>query len=159
MERAGEISPVGSDGFNEDIMADKIPIKVTGIPEALSNLRKYKSKKKEQIKDELEIGGRKVELLAKDVVPVKSGILKSSITTDISNIDFLVVKVGTNVKYAPYVEFGHKQTPGRFVPAIGKRLVAKFVLAQPYLYPAFFSQENEIVKAIGRVLKKDIGLK
>lgn len=26
-------------------------------------------------------------------------------------------------KYASYVEFGHSQTPGRYVPAIGKRLV------------------------------------
>ncbi|MBP3410476.1 MAG: HK97 gp10 family phage protein [Clostridia bacterium] len=29
--------------------------------------------------------------------------------------------------YASYVEYGHKQKPGRFVPAIGKRLVNRFV--------------------------------
>lgn len=28
----------------------------------------------------------------------------------------LVLEVGTNVKYAKYVEYGHKQRPGRFVP-------------------------------------------
>jgi len=123
-------------------MADRIPIKVNGLPEALSKLRKYQSKKKEQIKDELKIGALKVETLAKDAVPVKTGRLKSSIAIDESDIARLVARVGTDVKYAPYVELG-----------------TKVMGARPYLYPAFFSQENEIVKAIGRVLKKDIGLK
>lgn len=35
---------------------------------------------------------------------------------------YYTVKVINPVKYASYVEFGHRQTPGRFVPAIGKRL-------------------------------------
>lgn len=34
------------------------------------------------------------------------------------------------VEYAPYVEFGHRQTPGRFVPAIGKRLKKGWVDGQ-----------------------------
>jgi len=123
-------------------MADRIPIKVNGIPEALSKLRKYQSGKKEQIKDELKIGAFKVETLAKDVVAVKTGHLRSKITVDETDIARLITRVGTNVKYAPYVEFG-----------------TKVMGARPYLFPAFFSQENEIVKAIGRVLKKDIGLK
>lgn len=36
--------------------------------------------------------------------------------------DSYVVWVYNPVHYASYVEFGHRQTPGRFVPAIGKRL-------------------------------------
>ena len=31
------------------------------------------------------------------------------------------------VEYASYVEYGHRQQPGRFVPAIGKRLVYSWV--------------------------------
>lgn len=31
------------------------------------------------------------------------------------------------VEYAEYVEYGHRQHPGRFVPAIGKRLVHSWV--------------------------------
>ena len=122
-------------------MADKITIKINGIPEALAKLKKYQFRKKDQIKDELRIGAFKVEALAKDVVPVATGLLKSSITTDESDIAILITRVGTNKKYAPYVEFG-----------------TKIMAARPYLFPAFFSQENEIVKAIGRVLKKDIGI-
>lgn len=30
-------------------------------------------------------------------------------------------------EYASYVEFGHRQTPGRYVPALGKRLKASWV--------------------------------
>ena len=37
------------------------------------------------------------------------------------------------VAYAPYVEYGHRQTPGRYVPAIGKRLVKSWVEGQHFL--------------------------
>lgn len=37
------------------------------------------------------------------------------------------------VEYASYVEFGHRQTPGRYVPAIGKRLKASWVDGQYFL--------------------------
>ena len=37
------------------------------------------------------------------------------------------------VYYASYVEYGHRQTPGRYVPAIGKRLVASWVEGQHFL--------------------------
>lgn len=122
-------------------MADQITIKVNGIPEALSKLKKYQFKKKEQIKQELIKGAFRVEALAKDNVPVDTGRLRGSITVDPSDIALLVTRVGTDTKYAPFVEFGTKVMEGR-----------------AYLFPAFFSQENEIVKAIGRVLKKDIGI-
>lgn len=36
--------------------------------------------------------------------------------------DTYVIEVRNDVKYASYVEFGHRQTPGRYVPAIGKCL-------------------------------------
>ena len=123
-------------------MADKIPIKVNGLPEALSMLKKYQSRKKKQIKDELEIGANQIETLAKQTAPFKTGRLSASITTDLRELALLVAKVGTHVTYAPHQEFG-----------------TKFMAAQPYLYPSFFSYENEIVKAIGKVLRKDIGLK
>lgn len=35
---------------------------------------------------------------------------------------YYIVKVINPVKYASYVEFGHRQTPGRYVPALGKCL-------------------------------------
>ena len=35
--------------------------------------------------------------------------------------------INNGVFYASYVEYGHRQTPGRYVPAIGKRLKKSFV--------------------------------
>lgn len=40
------------------------------------------------------------------------------------------VVVTNNVHYASYVEYGHRQSPGRFVPAIGKRLKKHWVKGQ-----------------------------
>lgn len=37
------------------------------------------------------------------------------------------------VKYAPYVEYGHRQQKGRYVPALGKRLVQGFAPGKFYL--------------------------
>lgn len=36
-------------------------------------------------------------------------------------------EIYNNIEYAPYVENGHRQEVGRYVPAIGKRLVRSFV--------------------------------
>lgn len=123
-------------------MANEITIKVNGIPEALDMLKKYQRRKKEQIKDELRIGAFKIEGLAKETVPFDTGRLSGSITIDDSDIKVLVERVGSDVSYAPYIEFG-----------------TKHMEARPYLFPAFFSYENDIIKAIGRILKRDIGVR
>ena len=36
--------------------------------------------------------------------------------------NFLVIEIINPVEYASYVEFGHRQQPGRYVPALGKQL-------------------------------------
>lgn len=38
-----------------------------------------------------------------------------------------IVIVENPVKYASYVEYGHRQEPGRYVPALGKRLKQSWV--------------------------------
>jgi HK97 gp10 family phage protein len=89
---------------------------------------------------------------------VQTDRLRSSIVTEMS-ADHQSATVGANVEYAPYVEFGHAQEVGRFIPiqgftrlkesvlingkrktayaAIGGfRLVNPFAPAYPFLYPA-----------------------
>jgi hypothetical protein len=41
--------------------------------------------------------------------------------------DSYTIEVINPMTYAPYVEFGHRQTPGRYVPAIGKQLKSNWV--------------------------------
>lgn len=47
--------------------------------------------------------------------------------------DTYTIEVINPVEYASYVEFGHRQEPGRYVPAIGKRLKAAWVDGQYFL--------------------------
>lgn len=56
--------------------------------------------------------------------PVDTGRLRSSLTQKVEEYEG---RIGTNVEYAPFVEYGHSQEVGRFVGAIGKRLVAPWV--------------------------------
>ncbi len=61
----------------------------------------------------------------KMATPLDTGRLRSSITHQF--LSEMTGLVGTNVGYAPFIEFGHTQTPGRYVPAINRRLVASWV--------------------------------
>ena len=86
---------------------------------------------------------------AQDLCPVDTGLLRDSIThaynDDGSQVTLLV---GTNVYYAPFVELGHKQQPGRFVPKIKKRLKRSWVPGKPFLRPAFENHRDEIEQII-----------
>lgn len=99
----------------------------------------------------LEMCGGKAETYAKKLCPVDTGNLRLSITHQRSGNDTEII--GTAVKYAPYVEFGHHQEVGRYVPAIGKRLVKDFVPGKPYLAPAL---ENH-VSEYEQIFKDELG--
>lgn len=47
-----------------------------------------------------------------------------------------------NIEYAPYVENGHRQEVGRYVPAIGKRLVNGFVEGRHMLRNGMFDLQK-----------------
>lgn len=89
----------------------------------------------------LEICGGKAETYAKKECPVDTGRLKGSITHQQEN-EYTEI-IGTNTEYAPYVEYGHHQEVGRYVPAIGARLVADFVPGHPYLRPSLENHMSE----------------
>ncbi len=67
--------------------------------------------------------------------PVKKGYLKRSwgITSVVQNGDVWQIDVINPAEYAIYVEEGHRQEVGRYVNAIGKRLVTPFVEGQHML--------------------------
>ena len=96
----------------------------------------------EAIYNALEIIGNKGADNAAALAPVDTGRLKNSITSEVSK-DEKAVYIGTNVEYAASVEFGHHQEVGRYVPALGARLVNEFVPAQPYIKPAMVNHINE----------------
>jgi phage gpG-like protein len=95
--------------------------------------------------------GGTAETYAKKACPVDTGRLRSSITHQKQDEDTMLV--GSNVEYAPYVELGHSQEPGRYVPAIKKRLVASHVDGKPFLRPAIENHTAEYVQIIENEMK------
>lgn len=61
---------------------------------------------------------------------ITGGTLRRGWTVDDKTLmfgDTYVINVFNNIFYCTYVENGHRQTPGRYVPAIGKRLKKSWV--------------------------------
>ena len=61
---------------------------------------------------------------------ITGGTLKRGWTVDDKTLmfgDTYVINVFNNIFYCTYVENGHRQTPGRYVPAISKRLKKSWV--------------------------------
>ena len=138
---------------------------VKGIPEVIANLKMYQLIKTQAIKDRLKKQAFKIELSAKEMVPVDTGRLRASISTNWAGSPMgegktggkaksgdgtkkpagpkeLVYVVGSNVEYAEGVEHGTSKREGT-----------------PYLFPAYFMHEGETVKAIGVIMKMDVKLK
>lgn len=66
----------------------------------------------------------------------------------------VTVRVINPVKYASYVEYGHRQKPGRFVPAIGKRLKKSWVEGKFFLTRSEMELESELPAIIERKLER-----
>ena len=58
------------------------------------------------------------------------------------------------VEYSSYVEFGHRQEPGRFVPALGKKLKSAWVNGHFMLTISEKELESQLPKIIERKLTK-----
>ena len=116
-----------------------------------SNLGEVLNATDKQIQMAAEIIGGKAESYAKVACPKVTGNLRNSITHTTEDNGHTVV-IGTSVEYAPYVELGHHQQPGRYVPAIGKRLVASYVPGKPFLRPAIEENIDEYRAIIKRIL-------
>ena len=71
---------------------------------------------------------------------VDTGNLRGSLTYAHDDKEIVI---GTNVEYAAAVELGHRQEVGRYVPAIGKRLVNAHVPGKPFLKPAITEHMDE----------------
>lgn len=56
--------------------------------------------------------------------------------------------------YPIYVEYGHRQQPGRYVPAIGKRLVKAWVPGQFMLTKSRYEMEGRVQAIISAHMKK-----
>lgn len=68
----------------------------------------------------------------KQKTPVDIGTLRRSwqVGEVVRHGDYLEIEIYNPVEYAEFVEYGHRQEPGRYVPALGKRLKQSYVPGQ-----------------------------
>lgn len=78
--------------------------------------------------------------------PVKTGNLRRSWTrSSVYKINgSKSVEIGSSLEYAKAVEEGHKQEVGRYVPAIGKKLVNEYVEGKHMLRDSFTLAEQSL---------------
>ena len=73
--------------------------------------------------------------IAKKNTPVDIGQLRHG--WDVQEASAERIVLSNNTEYAEYVEYGHRQKPGRYVPKLGKRLKHSWVRGQ------FFAARSE----------------
>ena len=92
-----------------------------------------------------EQAGRRMLDIVRPLTPVEGGGLRESwrLAGMIQEGQLLRVEIENSAEYASFVEEGHRQTPERFVPVIGKTLVEDFVPGQFFLRAAEDIYRNE----------------
>ena len=133
----------------EIIGLDKLEIKL----EHLGNLN---------LKDTLSKAGVLVMDAAKEKCPVDTGTLRNSITYEVEGN---TCEIGTNMSYAPYVEFGTglyavngdgRQTSWKYKTDDGAWHTTKGQKAQPFLQPSLLENKATILNMFNEGVKEEV---
>lgn len=134
--------------------SSKIKVQFDGLKEFQKIIEEMEKEKEQLMIDTIkELAGRLLRKVIKRT-PSDTGNLRRNWTvSDVrKNGENYEIEVSNSAEYASYVEFGHRQTPGRFVPAIGKRLKKSWVKGKFMLTIS----ENELQKQAPAVIEKKI---
>lgn len=119
---------------------------------------------KQRLETALEICGQVAEGYAKEKCPVgeiNGGTLRNSITHNVIPDEKAVI-IGTNVEYAPYVEFGTgifaeeggRQTPWSYKDVAGNWHYTRGRKPKPYLRPAINDHKDAYDSAFSKFFYK-----
>lgn len=111
-------------------MSKKITIEIEGLEKTQFKLKNLNLIKTQKVKEVVRDSAYTVERNAKRDCPVDTGRLRASISTTFHK-DGFTAEVGTNVEYAPYIEFGTSK-----------------MKSQPFLHPAY---KQEIIKFLAKL--------
>lgn len=124
------------------------------------NTAEFKAGFERGIKAGLEAVGQQAERDVKELTPTgesyeghTGGTLKNKITHEVRGES---VFVGSPTKYSPYVELGHHQKPGRYVPRLGKRLKKSWVDPRPFLKPGIMSGLGQYKELLEMYIKMNL---
>lgn len=123
-------------------MSIAIKCDVKGIKEFQNAMRNFDSAVQKHVHRQLASWAADVKALAKELVPVRTGHLRSSIYAKISE---WVVEIGAETTYAMFVEFG-----------------TRYMQARPYLYPAiqtYLPQLEQVIREAVEVAKAEAGFR
>lgn len=143
-------------------------IQVRGLDEVLSRLNEAQT---DELCTEI-VKGVTARLIdgAKKLTPFKTGHLRNGFTAgrEVDGSTYMLTETVTkqgrvfkytlinSVEYAPYVEYGHRQTPGRYVPAIGKRLKRSEVEGRHMLLKAEQQVDAELDNYVAKKVEKKL---
>ena len=136
----------------------KMKIQVLGSKAVANQFKAKRANFDTTISNAIKKSAGLIENSAKENCPSKTGKLKSSIHSEFSKKGF-EARIGpdeTTAPYAYWVEVGHKQTPGRYVHAIRRRLVASFVRGHWFMSKAYIANRRKVVSEIERAFNNAI---
>ena len=109
---------------------------------------------KNEVKNSVRNVGETYKRNAESRTPVQSGELRRSwqLKGPFFAGSDITIELRNSKNYASFVENGHRQTPGRYVPAIGKKLKASWVPGQHFLQKATKQTSNQIPQLITPVM-------
>ena len=134
--------------------SSKIEVQIDGLKDFQKLLQEMKAEEERFMTETIkELAARLLRKVIKRT-PVREGFLRRNWTvSDVrKNGSNYEIEVSNSTEYASYVEYGHRQTPGRYVPAIGKRLKKSWVKGKFMLTIS----EEELRKEAPAVIKRKI---
>jgi len=130
------------------------------LAQAIDNVRSYAMAKRQLIREQVARSALQIEQNTKRETPVDTGRLRASYTI-LFRFDKMGAEVGSNVEYAPYVEFGTGTSVE--IPSGLETYAATFkgkgvrqvnLPARPHLYPAYEKERPKFIKALSELLGK-----
>lgn len=110
-------------------------IKLTGV-KAFRDVLEKRSRAQELVRPVVKYHGSQLQQNAQRYAPVDTGNLKRSIRLEIKDSG-MTAEIAATAEYAPYVEYG-----------------TRFMLAQPYMQPAFLRQKDKFISDLKKVLNQ-----
>ena len=134
--------------------SSKIKVQFDGLKEFKKIIEEMEKEKEQLMIDTIkELAARLLRKVIKRTPSDTGNLRKNWTVSDVrKNGENYEIEVSNSAEYASYVEFGHRQTPGRFVPVIGKRLKKSWVKGKFMLTIS----ENELQKQAPAVIEKKI---
>ena len=126
-------------------------LKVEGLLSLMAKLSYLGGNANETVGAGISKGVQKIKSDAKRFCPADTGRLRNSITTE--KLSETAYAVGTNVEYAPFVEYGTGQ---RGNPEVAHTTSVIGTYPHPFLLPAIVANENYVIKSCQLELLKAI---